>query len=150
MPNKAGGGIRRAVAIRLSVLARLMRSDFDRRISNVGVTRSQWSMIAVVSGMPGATQRQIAEMLDMSEASAGRLVDKLCAEGLLERRAREDDRRARAVYMAESAAPILEKLGEIAKSSEAQLFAGIDDDDLKVTLAVLDQIYANVSGAASE
>ena len=142
----AGGGIRREVAIKLSVLARLMRNDFDRRISDVGVTRSQWALIAVVSRSPGATQRHIAEMLDMSEASAGRLIDRLCADGLLERRERDDDRRARAVYMAATAAPILEKLGEIAKASEANLFRGVDDAELEQVSATLAKIYANVTG----
>lgn len=146
MPLSRTGGIQRQVAIKLSVLARLMRSDFDRRISDVGVTRSQWALIAVVSGKPGATQRQIAELLDMSEASAGRAIDRLCAEGLLERRERDDDKRARAVFMADAAAPILEKLGVIAKQSEESLFRGIDPADLEATMATLDKIYANVTG----
>ena len=86
-------------------------------------------MIAVVSGQPGSTQRYIAETLEMSEASAGRLVDRLCAEGLLERREREDDRRARAVYLTEAAKPLLETLAAIAEASEDRIFKDFSEDE---------------------
>ena len=137
--------VRRNIAIRLNILSRLMRSDFDKRINDINVTRSQWALIAVVSRQPGATQRAIAERLEMSEASAGRLIDKLCAEGLLERRERDDDRRARAVYLTDAAEPLLAKLGIIAKSNDAKMFAGFEDAELEALTGYLDRIYRNVS-----
>lgn len=82
---------RRHIGLRFTIIARLLRNNFDRQVVNLNVTRSQWAMIAVVSRVPGATQRTIAEALEMSEASAGRLIDRLCADGLLERRDRRDD-----------------------------------------------------------
>jgi MarR family transcriptional regulator for hemolysin len=84
-----------------------MRNNFDRVLAEKNITRSQWGLIAVVARRPGATQRTIAEVLEMSEASAGRLIDRLCADGLLERRERDDDRRARAVYITAAAEPLL-------------------------------------------
>ena len=109
------GELERDIGIRLSVLARLLRNSFDRQVSNLNVTRSQWAMIVVVARNPGATQRVIAEALEMSEASAGRLIDRLCSDGLLERQERYDDRRARAVYLTKAAEPLLAKLAEIAR-----------------------------------
>ncbi|MDE2596811.1 MAG: MarR family transcriptional regulator [Sphingomonadales bacterium] len=137
--------VRRDIAIRLNILARQMRSDFDRRISDVGVTRSQWALIAVVSRRPGATQRSIAEVLEMSEASAGRLIDRLCADGLLERRERDDDRRARAVYLTQQAEPLLEQLAVIARNNEERLFAGFSDTELSEFAGFLDRVYRNVN-----
>jgi len=134
---------RRNITIRLSVLARLLRNNFDREVAALGVTRSQWAMIAVVGHTPGATQRVIAEALEMSEASAGRLIDRLCGEGLLERRERNDDRRARAIYLTEKTEPLLVKLAEIARMGEQRLFAGLTDEDLSRLELYLDRIYAN-------
>ncbi|MCB2076624.1 MAG: MarR family transcriptional regulator [Novosphingobium sp.] len=132
------------IGLRFTVLARMLRNQFDRRVASLGVTRSQWSMIAVVARKPGATQRVIAEALEMSEASAGRLIDKLCAEGFLERRERDDDRRARAVFLTDAATPMLEKLAEIGKQSEEVMFKGFTDEDLDNLLAYLDKIYENI------
>lgn len=135
---------RRNIGLRLTVLARLMRSKFDRIVADLNVTRSQWSMIAVVARSPGATQRMIAEALEMSEASAGRLIDRLCADGLLERRDRDDDRRARAVYLTEAAEPLLAKLAEIAKQGEEQMFAGFSQEEVDRLEELLDRLYSNI------
>ena len=138
------GELERDISIRLSVLARLLRNSFDRQVSNHNVTRSQWAMIVVVARKPGATQRVIAEMLEMSEASAGRLIDRLCADGLLERQERFDDRRARAVYRTKAAEPLLAKLADIAREGEMRVFRGFAQEELEALQGYLDRIYKNV------
>jgi MarR family transcriptional regulator for hemolysin len=133
------------VGLRFTVIARLLRNNFDRQVANFNVTRSQWAMIAVVSRSPGATQRTIAEALEMSEASAGRLIDRLCADGLLERRDRRDDRRARAVYLTAAAEPLLEKLASVAGASEQRMLKGFSEAEREALGNYLDRIYDNVS-----
>lgn len=135
--------VRRSIGVRLTVIARQLRNLFDRHVGDLNVTRSQWSMIVVVARRPGATQRTIAEALEMSEASAGRLIDRLCAEGLLQRRERDDDRRARAVYLTEKAEPLLAKLADLAQIHEERLFRGFSDEELDQLLTFLDRIYRN-------
>lgn len=136
---------KRQVGLRMTVIARLQRNNFDRKVAALNVTRSQWAMIAIVARYPGSTQRTIAEYLQMSEASAGRLIDRLCADGLLERRDRRDDRRARAVYVSEQAGPLLAKLGAIASESEQRMFNGFSEEEIEKLLELMDRIYENVS-----
>jgi MarR family transcriptional regulator for hemolysin len=136
---------RRHIGLRFTIIARLLRNNFDREVAKFNVTRSQWAMIAVVARVPGATQRRIAEALDMSEASAGRLVDRLCAEGLLERRDCRDDRRARAVYLTPAAEPLLDKLATIARSNEQRMFKGFSTEELDTLSGLLDRIYDSIS-----
>lgn len=137
--------LRRSIGLRLTTIARMLRSKFDRKVAGLHATRSQWAMIAVVANNAGATQRTIAEALDMTEASAGRLVDRLCADGLLERRERSDDRRARAVYLTSAAEPLLSKLAEIAALGEMQMLKGFTDDEIAQLGGYLDRIYDNVN-----
>ena len=133
----------RMIGLRLSVLARNLRNAFDRKVITIGVTRSQWQMIAVVARKPGVTQRAIAEALEISEASAGRLVDRLCADGMLERRERDDDRRARAVYLSPRAEPLMARLADIARANETMMFKGFSDDELDRLEKYLDRIHSN-------
>jgi MarR family transcriptional regulator for hemolysin len=134
----------RDIGIKLTVLARLLRNSFDRQVSSLNVTRSQWAMIVVVARNPGATQRVIAETLEMSEASAGRLIDRLCADGLLERQERYDDRRARAVYLTKAAEPLLAKLADIAREGEQRVFRDFSQEELESLKSYLNRIYKNV------
>jgi MarR family transcriptional regulator, transcriptional regulator for hemolysin len=122
-----------------------MRKAFDRQVAELGVTRSQWTLIAVVARNPGTTQRSVARTLEISEASAGRLIDRLCADGLLERRAKEADRRAHLVYLTGKASPMLTRLEQIGRRFDEELFAGIGDEELAQFRAVLDAICRNVS-----
>lgn len=136
---------RRNIGIRLTVVARLLRSDFDKFVSGINITRSQWSLIVMVARRPGATQRVIAEALEMSEASAGRLIDKLCSEGLLRREARDDDRRARSVYLTEAAEPLLAQVADIARKAEARVFRGFSDAELQALDGALEKLYTNLT-----
>lgn len=125
-----------------------MRSNFDRVLAEMNITRSQWGLISVVSRRPGATQRTIAEVLEMSEASAGRLIDRLCADGLLERRERDDDRRARAVYITSAAEPLLEQASKVGQEIGLMVFRGLEHDDLEALSRLLGVIYDNLARTA--
>jgi MarR family transcriptional regulator for hemolysin len=139
------GDLKRNISLRLTVLARQMRNRFDRQVASLHITRSQWSMIVVVARIPGATQRTIAEALEMSEASAGRLIDRLCAEGLLQRQERYDDRRARAVYLTPAAEPLLAKLSDIGRDGEQAIFKGFSEAELDALDGYLERIYRNLA-----
>ncbi len=127
------------------LIGRMLRQDFDRSVSDVGVTRSQWALIAVVSRFPGTTQRKIAEMLDMSEASAGRLVDRLCADGFLRRTEQDNDRRARAVYLTDKATPMLERLSEYAKQNEMRVLRNFSPEELSEFGRLLEKLRQNLA-----
>ena len=135
----------REISLRISVLARILRNRFDRLVSDMGITRSQWQMIVVAARTPGVTQRAIAEALEISEASAGRLIDRLCADGMLQRRERDDDRRARAVYVTQKAEPLLATLGDVAKRGEEQLFRNFTDEELDRLEEFLGRLYYNAT-----
>jgi MarR family transcriptional regulator for hemolysin len=137
----------RTVSLKLAVTMRQMHKSFDQRVAKIGVTRSQWTMIAVVSRRPGVTQREIAEVLEMSEASAGRLIDRLCGEGLLERKPKEDDRRAYCIHMTGKADAILDQISAIASENEKVAFAGFDQAELEQLDTYLDRLAANAAAS---
>ena len=139
---------KRAISLKMTTLTRQMHKRFDQRVASTGITRSQWTMIAVISRHPGATQRQIAERLEVSEASAGRLIDRLLADGLLVRRPKEDDRRAHCIHLTDSALKMLETISAIAAEHENIIFEGFSPEDLERFDAYLDLLAAN--SAASE
>ena len=131
--------------MKLAIIARQMRKAFDSDVDAMGITRSQWTLIIAVARHPGATQRVIAEALEMTEAAAGRLIDRLCSEGLLERRAKPDDRRAHCVYLTPRAEPLLVKLGEFGQRNEERAFAGFSDSELARLAGLLQRVQLNIA-----
>lgn len=136
---------RRSVGVKLTVVSRQLWQDFDQSIDSIGVSRAKWRLIATVASRPGVTQRLIAELLEISEVTAGRLIDRLCADGYLERRENPNDRRAHCIHVTPAAQPVLERLGDVARKHEAETFAGLDDADLDKLEAILDMIARNIA-----
>lgn len=129
----------------MAVIARQLRLRFDQSVERSGLTRAKWTLIATVAHNPGATQCLIAEKLEVREVTAGRLIDRLCDEGYLERRPNPNDRRAYRVDLTPAAQPLLEKIDEIARNYEKEVFAGFRDEDLDKLNAWLDAIARNLS-----
>ncbi|MEC9369392.1 MAG: MarR family transcriptional regulator [Pseudomonadota bacterium] len=83
----------------ISDAARLQRTVFDRRMRRIGLTRPQWLVMTRLHRRPGLSQSELAEMLEVEKATAGRLIDRLEANGWVERRPDPADRRINRIYM---------------------------------------------------
>ena len=134
----------------MTVIARQLRVTFDQSVERSGLTRAKWTLIAAVARNPGATQRLIAEALEVREITAGRLVARLCEEGYLRREENPNDRRAYCVYLTPTAQPVLDTLDELAKFHEAAIFAGFSAEDLDKLDTLLDTIASNLSDFRSQ
>jgi MarR family transcriptional regulator for hemolysin len=144
-PGEPSAERRRALAIKLTVLARQLWLTFDQRADKIGMTRAKWSVVAAASRTPGATQRNIAARLQVTDVTAGRLIDRLCAEGFLERHEDPEDRRAYRVYPTAPAKPLMDQLGGLADAHARQAFAGLTEKDLATLEKLLDVISRNVT-----
>ena len=90
---------RREFAFVLNDVARLLRTYADQRARQLGMTRAQWAVLARLEHAEGLKQSELAEMLDLQPITLTRLVDRLCANGLIERRPDPNDRRAKRLYL---------------------------------------------------
>src|SRR5256885_3027027 len=96
----------RHIGFLISDVARLMRTAFDRRVRKLGLTRSQWLVINRLYRKPGATQSELAEMLEVEKATAGRMVDRMEKKGWVVRRPDAADRRVNPLHPASHAWPL--------------------------------------------
>jgi DNA-binding MarR family transcriptional regulator len=104
----------RHIGFLISDVARLMRTAFDRRVRRLGLTRSQWLVINRLYRRPGATQSELAEMLEVEKATAGRMVDRMEKKGWVVRRPDPADRRVNRLFLTAEADLIQVQLGQIA------------------------------------
>ena len=87
------------IGVVISDVARLLRTEFDRRVRRLGITRAQWLVLTRLHRRPGASHSELAEMMEVEKATAGRMIDRLVANGWVERRTQADDRRVKRVYL---------------------------------------------------
>src|SRR5499427_9436207 len=101
---------RREFAFALNDVARLLRTYADQRVRQYGMTRAQWAVLARLEHSEGLKQQELADMLDLQPITLTRLVDRLCANGLIERRSDPNDRRAKRLYLTPAAKPVMTQL----------------------------------------
>src|SRR5712692_3404163 len=93
----------RHIGFLISDVARLMRTAFDRRVRRLGLTRSQWLVINRLHRHPGITQSELAEMLEVEKATAGRILDRMELKGWVVRSADAADRRVNRLHLSPAA-----------------------------------------------
>ena len=104
----------RHIGFLISDVARMMRTAFDRRVRRLGLTRSQWLVINRLHRRPGATQSELAEMLEVEKATAGRMVDRMEKKGWVVRRPDATDRRVNRLHLTDEADLLQVQLAQIA------------------------------------
>jgi MarR family transcriptional regulator, transcriptional regulator for hemolysin len=101
----------------ISDMARLIRTVFDRRVRNIGLTRAQWLVLTRLYRRPGASQTELAEMLEIDRASAGRMIDRMEKNGWVERRGDMEDRRINRLYLTAEARKAHKAMWAIAETT---------------------------------
>jgi DNA-binding MarR family transcriptional regulator len=131
----------------LGELQRLVRLYADKQAARYGITRAQWAVLAKVERCEGLKQTELAELLEMQPITLTRLIDKLCDNGWIERRADQTDRRVNRLYLRKAARPLLGKLSGLRSEITATALDGINPSDAHRLLALLESIKENVRNA---
>jgi MarR family transcriptional regulator for hemolysin len=101
----------------LSDVARLMRTVFDRRMRELGLTRGQWLVLTRLYRRPGSSQTELSEMLEIDRASAGRMIDRMEKNGWVERRADAGDRRINRLHLTSDARQVHADMWSVAEAT---------------------------------
>lgn len=127
-------------------LSRIISVHFDRVMGQHHLTHSQWWALMHVFEHEGATQSELATIMQLGRASAGSVIERLEAKGWVERRPDPRDNRVRRVYLLDAAAPIFMLMVEEGQRIFKTWLDGIDSDTESLLLAGLRRIRDNAEG----
>ena len=132
------------IGILLHDVARLMRKRFEQRARPLGLTRSQWQTLVLLSKNEGIHQKALAEIQEVEPITLMRLIDKLAERGLVERRKHETDRRIWMLYLTEPARDLLEGMRELGEETRNEALQGILDADRTRLFELLETMKSNL------
>ncbi|GAB1583320.1 MarR family winged helix-turn-helix transcriptional regulator [Phyllobacterium phragmitis] len=121
----------------LSKVSRKLRTLFDGRVREQGLTLARARTLLALSRQEGLFQRELAEMLEIENATMVRLLDGLEKQNFIERRAVEGDRRAKQIVMTEEGRQQAELVLKLAEDVRQDLLDSVSDEDLAATVRVL-------------
>jgi DNA-binding MarR family transcriptional regulator len=134
-------------------VSRLRRVAVDRALKPLGITRAQWWVLAFLSPRDGMTQTALAADLDLTKVAIGGLLDRMETAGFVERRADQNDGRARRVYLTRAGAKMVITIRESVETVELEILSRVSEDALTQaaeTLRTLKETLLEILGGEPE
>lgn len=139
--------LKREFAFTIMDVARLIKTYADQRARQFGISRAQWAVLIRIERTEGLKQSELAEMLDLQPISLTRLLDRLADNGLIERRADPNDRRANRLYLKPAAKPLLGQLAALGTDMMGTVLKGVDEPAIELMLKELGRVKSNLRTA---
>ena len=139
--------VQREIAFTIMDGARMLKTYADQRARRFGISRAQWGVLVRLNRSEGLKQSELADILDLQPISLTRLLDRLAENGLIERRADPNDRRANRLFLTPAARPLLEQLAELGNDMMATVLDGLDAKTVERMLRDLGLVKDNLRAA---
>jgi DNA-binding MarR family transcriptional regulator len=137
--------LKRDITATIVTLARLIRTEADKRARLHGMTRAQWTILINLERQPGLLQKELAEVLEVEPITVARLVDRLEARGMVERRGDPTDRRCWRLHLTGESRPLMAEIGHQLNDLADIALDGIEPAQLEAMLPALTRMREQVA-----
>ncbi len=121
----------------------MISTTFDKAMTDHRLTHAQWWALMHIFEHEGATQTELAEILQMGRASTGKLLERLEAKHWIERRQDKTDSRVRRVFLRDEVVPVFQVMTAEGKRLFEIFLKGISSTEESRLIAGLKKIKAN-------
>jgi len=122
----------------LGETGRCWRYRLDQRLKPLGLSQAKWITLLKLSwAKDGMTQKELAERLGIESPTLARLLDRMAADGWIERRGSNVDRRSKTVHLRRKSCALLQQIDAVATRLSSDLLEGIPMAELRSCMNVL-------------
>lgn len=130
---------------RLQSAARLTRTALAEQLLGHGLYAGQDKIMLALDQENGLTPTELADRLGVRPPTITKTINRLAAQGFLEKRASETDARRAHVYLTESGADAIRTIEKSVRRTEKQALKNLDKKEQKTLARLLARIEANLS-----
>ena len=141
----SAGPIADTIGYRLRVAQLAAYRRFEGTLARYGAAPRYLGLLGLIAHQPGQPQSRLAEAITLKRSSLVAIIDRLGAEGLVERRPSPSDRRVNSVWLTERGKHVLRELMTRAEQEEVRLAAGLTEQERADLLRLLGRIVQNLS-----
>jgi MarR family 2-MHQ and catechol resistance regulon transcriptional repressor len=113
-----------------------------KHVRSMGLTPSQFDIIATLGNTPGMTFKQLGEKTLITKGTLTGVIDRLAAKRLVQREASPDDGRSQIVKLTARGNALFARIFPEHLDHISNAFAGASADELQKTLKVLKRLTA--------
>ncbi len=114
-------------------------------INHLGLTGSQWKVVAALGVKDGITQKAISDMIFLETPTVVPILDKMEKKGLIQRKADPQDRRNNMVFLTKKSKEMVEPLFDLILDFRKRISKNVSVKDLENTKNVIRIITKNAN-----
>jgi MarR family transcriptional regulator, transcriptional regulator for hemolysin len=147
MTSKTSGAVHMKESRRFGFLlrdvTRLYVERFEQHATSLGLTLAQCKTLMRLADNEGVSQIRLAELTDLEPMTLVRILDRMEAEGWLERRSDPRDRRVHCLYLTGKAKPLLDDIRQLMDVTWGEAFTGIPKRQSELLTELLERVHDN-------
>lgn len=132
------------VGFRLRLAQIAAFKDFEEGQRRFGQAPRYFGLLTLIETNPGMPQARLAEAIHLLRSSIVPILDKLEAEGLVERRDVPNDRRTKGVWLTAKGAETMQALRPHVLAHEERLVRGMTQDERALLVRLLTRMDDNL------
>ena len=135
--------LRFAFTRKLTFVLRKWRNTLNEEFRVIDQSQARWTALFWIAASKGAlNQRELAELIGVETPTLARLLDRLQEDGLIERRAAAEDRRAKTIHLTAAAKPLIRQLARMSERIRSHILGDISPEELRICVSVFDRLIA--------
>ncbi|MFI5062583.1 MAG: MarR family winged helix-turn-helix transcriptional regulator [Streptosporangiales bacterium] len=133
----------------LHQVARDLATALERQLAPFDITAQQAALL-LHAARQQSSPSQLMTVLGTDTAGMTKLLDRLEAKGLIERRPNPGDRRSVLITLTKDGHALAPRLGPVFGRVTGQLFTGFSPDEIGVLTTMLQRMRGNLASSATE
>jgi DNA-binding MarR family transcriptional regulator len=135
----------RDLGFRLTEVARLYTRRFEERTQTLSLQLAQCKALLLLVENEGVSQTRLSEISEIEPARMVGILDRLEADGWVQRRRCPGDRRARSLVVTENAKPVLQLIWSVISETYDEALQGLSTGEIRTIVKVLACVHSNLS-----
>ena len=124
-------------------LARALEADFEKRLTEHGVTRASWAVLSAIVHHEKTTPAELAAFIGIDGAAVTRHLDRIVKQGLVSRRRSAKDRRSIDLKVTARGAALVPKIAAASMATNEKFLAGLTQAESEAMQATILKMLSN-------
>jgi MarR family transcriptional regulator for hemolysin len=118
---------------------------FEERAQALSLTLPQCRALLYLENNEGVSQKRLSELTELDPMTLVRILDRMEADGWVQRRFDPTDRRAHTLWLTPKSKPVLEHIARLIAETRAETLHGLATEERTKLVELLERIHANLS-----
>ncbi|MGH8180121.1 MAG: MarR family winged helix-turn-helix transcriptional regulator [Steroidobacteraceae bacterium] len=118
---------------------------FEERAQAYSLTLAQCRALLHLEHNEGVSQKRLSEVTELDPMTLVRILDRMEADGWVQRRFDPTDRRAHTLWLTPKSKPVLEHIARLITETRAETLHGLSNEERAKLIELLERVHANLS-----